>query len=129
MRLKDFITKSPLMVQKKGDALLNSTQYKWAILDCLCIFPIVMSILIIPLAYKESAWAFLVKYGYDFLPKGFEWGKYISLVIGVYYCCILVHIMMTTFFIENIRINVDLLKKIATLLLSMYLVIMVGKSN
>lgn len=70
MRLKDF----PLMVQKKGDALLSSTQYKWATLDCLCIFPIVMSILIIPLAYKKSAWSFLVKYGYNFLPKGLEGG-------------------------------------------------------
>lgn len=126
MRLKDFVTKSPLMVQKKGDALLSSTQYKWATLDCLCIFPIVMSILIIPLAYKKSAWSFLVKYGYNFLPKGFEWGNYISIVIGVYYSCILVHIMITTFFIENIRINVDLLKKIATLLLPMYLVIWWG---
>ena len=34
--------------------------------------------------------------------------------------------MITTFFIENIRINVDLLKKIATLLLPMYLVIWWG---
>ena len=122
----DFFQKSPLMLQKKGDPTLSFDQYKWASLDCLFIFPIVMSLLIIPLAYGKSACSFIKEYWLASLPKGFAWNKYIPIVIAVYYCCVLVHIMITVFFIEKIRIKVDPIKKLLTLILPVYLIVCWG---
>lgn len=71
------------MIQKKGDPTIRLEQYKWASLDCLFIFPIVMSLLIIPLAYKKSAWTFFREYWLGNLPKGFTWDTYIPMVIAI----------------------------------------------
>ena len=71
LRDMDFFQKSPLIAQKKGDPTLSLDQYKWASLECLFIFPIVMSLLIIPLAYKKSAWSFFKEYWIGSLPKEF----------------------------------------------------------
>lgn len=110
------------MIQKKGDPTIRLEQYKWASLDCLFIFPIVMSLLIIPLAYKKSAWTFFREYWLGNLPKGFTWDTYIPMVIAIYYCCFLVHILITVFIIEKIRINVDFVKKILTFVLPVYVI-------
>ena len=121
--MKNFIKKSPLMVQKNGDVSLNQVQYKWASFDCLCIFPIVMAFLLIPLAYNKSAWTFLKSIFFKSLDNGFAWKDYLPIVFSLYYCCILINIIITVFFIENIHLNIDLVKKILTLILPVYLII------
>lgn len=127
LRDMDFFQKSPLIAQKKGDPTLSLDQYKWASLECLFIFPIVMSILIIPLAYKKSAWSFFKEYWIGSLPKEFTWNTYVPIVITIYYCCILVHIIITVFFLEKIRIKADFIKKGLTLVLPVYLIIQWGE--
>lgn len=57
------------MIQKKGDPTIRLEQYKWASLDCLFIFPIVMSLLIIPLAYKKVLGHFLESIGLEICLK------------------------------------------------------------
>ena len=121
--MKNFIKKSPLMVQKNGDVSLNQMQYKWASFNCLCIFPLVMSFLLIPLAYNKNIWTFLKEYFFESLDNGFAWKDYLPIVFSLYYCCILIHIIITMFFIENIHLNIDLVKKILTLVLPVYLIV------
>ena len=76
-----------------------------------------MSLLMLPLAYEKSTWTLLTEYLLGNLPKGFAWDTYIPMVIAIYYCCFLVHIIITVFLIEKIRINADFIKKALTLVL------------
>ena len=64
-----------------------------------------MSILLIPLAYKENALSFFKSFN-----NGFAWKDYLSTVFYVYYCCALIYILITIFYIENIHLHVDLIK-------------------
>lgn len=69
-----------------------------------------MSILLIPLAYKESALSFLKTCFLKSFNNGFAWKDYLTTVFYVYYCCALIYILITIFYIENIHLHVDLIK-------------------